>query len=145
MKYITRKIGDKFHKPKIFDKFFGRKISEQVPAGEELIAVPSVNIADRNNHYDVSVALPGLEKKDVNIQVDNGQLIISSEKDYRNEEKNDNWIRQEYGYASFYRTFDIPEDGNADKIEAKMKNGVLKIKLPRIEGKKRNLKTIKVD
>lgn len=84
--------------------------------------------------------MPGLDKKDVKIEIQNDCLIISSEKKYEKEEKNKNRMCREYGYASFQRMFQLPESADNDKVQAEMKNGVLSIKVAKkkdyIENKK---------
>jgi HSP20 family protein len=125
------------------EKFFGKKITDEVSVNEEVATIPSVNIADENTAFEVSVALPGLDKKDVKIEIQNDCLIISSEKKYEKEEKNKNWLRREYGYASFQRIFHLPESADQDKVQAEMKNGILSIKVAKkkeyIENKKQIL------
>lgn len=137
-KWNISDIKPKF--PNIKEKFLGKKITDDTYYNEEVATVPSVNIADENKAFEVSVALPGLDKKDVKIEIQNDCLIISSEKKYENEEKNKNWIRREYGYASFQRMFQLPESADQDKVQAEMKNGVLLIKVAKkkdyIENKK---------
>ena len=145
MKFLTQKIGDKFRKPGFIEKFFGKKLSDQVSTNEEIVAVPSVNIAEHDQAYDISVALPGIDKKDINLAVDGNCLTLSSEKSYENKNEDKNWLRQEYHYSSFYRRFELPEDADPDNIEAKMKNGVLNIEIGRKRSKQGKDQTIKVD
>jgi HSP20 family protein len=137
-KWNISDIKPKF--PNIVEKFFGKKITDDTVHNEEVATVPSVNIADENKAFEVSVALPGLDKKDVKIEIQNDCLIISSEKKYEKEEKNKNWMRREYGYASFQRMFQLPESADQDKVQAEMKNGVLSIRVAKkkdyIENKK---------
>lgn len=137
-KWNISELKPKF--PNVVEKFFGKKINDGTSHNEEVATVPSVNIADENKAFEVSVALPGLDKKDVRIKIQNDCLVISSEKKYEKEEKNKNWMRREYGYASFQRMFQLPESADQDKIQAEMKNGVLSIKVAKkkdyIENKK---------
>lgn len=141
MKLFKWNISDVKPKfPNIKEKFFGKKINDESAYDQEVATVPSVNIADENKAFDVSIALPGMDKKDVKIEIQNDCLIISSEKKYEKEEKNKNWMRREYGYASFQRIFQLPESADQDKVQAEMKNGVLTIKVAKkkdyIENKK---------
>jgi HSP20 family protein len=115
--------------PNVIEKFFGKKITDNTSHNEEVATIPSVNIANENKAFEVSVALPGLDKKDVKIEIQNDCLIVSSEKKYEKEEKNKNWLCREYGYASFQRMFQLPESADQDKIQAEMKNGLLSIKV----------------
>ncbi len=137
-KWNITDIKPKF--PNIVEKFLGKKITDETSNNEDVSVVPSVNIADVDKAFEVNVALPSLDKKDVKIEVLDGCLVVSSEKQYENEEKNKKWIRREYGYASFQRMFQLPEDADQDKIHAEMKNGVLSIKVAKkaryIENKK---------
>ncbi|PLX00787.1 MAG: heat-shock protein, partial [Marinilabiliales bacterium] len=75
------------------------------------------------------------DKKDVNIDVDSDLLVISMDKEIENETQEDNFLRREFGYTSFKRTFSIPESVSQEKINAKYKDGVLQIQLPKMEEK----------
>lgn len=121
----TKNIKPKF--PNIVENFFGKKIDDEVKDVEAVATVPSVNIEDKKKAFEVSLALPGVDKKDVNIEIVDDKLVISSEKQYEKEESQGNWMRKEFGYASFQRVFQLPENSNPDEIDAAMKNGVLKI------------------
>ena len=134
MKLFKWKSGLKPKFPNVIEKFFGRKINDDASWDEDVSLVPSVNIADKDKTFEVKVALPGVDKKDVNIEIRDNCLVISSEKEYENEEKDENYVRREYGYASFQRMFELPESADPDKIKAKMKNGVLSISVGKKEG-----------
>jgi HSP20 family protein len=99
--------------------------------------MPSVNITENNNHYNVAVAAPGLKKEDFKIDVEDNILTISSEKEDKKEEKEDKYTRREYSYTSFSRSFSLPEDVRQEAIDAQYENGVLTIKLPRKENAKK--------
>ena len=142
-KWNISDIKPKF--PNIAERFLGKKITDEATDSEDVSVVPSVNIADVDKAFEVSVALPGLDKKDVIIEIRNDCLIVSSEKQYEKEEKNKNWMRQEYGYASFQRKFQLPESADQDKIEAEMKNGVLSIKVAKKAGYIENRKQIAIE
>lgn len=139
----TKNLKPKF--PNVIEKFFGRKIDGQASASEAIATVPSVNITDKNKAFEVSVAVPGLDKKDVKLEVKGHCLIISSEKQYEKEENEGNWMRREFGYASFQRMFQIPENADPDQIDASMKNGILKIKVGKLKGHEPNNKAIAVN
>ena len=141
-KWNITDIKPKF--PNIVEKFLGKKITDETSNNEDVSVVPSVNIADADKAFEINVALPGLDKKDVKIEVQNGCLVVSSEKQYENEEKNKNWMRREYGYASFQRMFQLPEGADEDKIHAEMKNGVLSIKVAKKAGYIENKKQIAI-
>jgi HSP20 family protein len=81
--------------------------------------VPAVNINERKDKYEVSLATPGMKKDDFKIDVDGNMLSISSEKEEKSDEKDKKFTRKEYNYSSFSRSFSLPEEVNQDKIEAK--------------------------
>lgn len=142
-KWNIQDIKPKF--PNIVEKFFGKKITDEASKNQDVSVVPSVNIADANKAFELSVALPGIDKQDVKIEVQNNCLIVSSEKQYENEEKNKNWMRREYAYASFQRMFQLPEGADHDEIQAEMNNGVLSIKVAKKKGYTENKKQITIE
>ena len=85
------------------------------------------------------MAVPGMKKSDFNIEIENQILTISSETRTENEKEDDdsNYTRREFGYASFQRSFTLPESVDDDKIEAKYNEGILNIELPKKEEAKR--------
>lgn len=134
-------------KPKFLnyiEKFLGEKITDEVSNTEAVSIVPSVNIADADKDFEVHVALPGLDKKDVKIEIQNDCLIVSSEKQYEKEEKNKNWMRREYGYSSFQRRFQLPKSADENKIQAEMKNGILSIRVAKKVGYIENKRMITI-
>jgi HSP20 family protein len=97
--------------------------------------VPSVNIKETDNHFEVEMAAPGMKKDDFSIELDGNLLSITSEKESKEEEKEgDKYSRKEFSYQSFTRSFQLPKDVvDADKIEAKYENGVLNLVIPKKE------------
>jgi HSP20 family protein len=107
-------------------------------------AVPAVNVEESEKEYRIEVAAPGLNKEDLKISVNDGVLTISSEKKVEKEEKKDNYIRREFSYTDFRRSFTLPEEVDAEKISAKHKNGVLNVHIPKSEVKVAPAKEIKI-
>jgi len=96
--------------------------------------LPSVNIKELNNAFEVEVAAPGLQKEDFKITLDGNLLTISSSKDNRDEGSDGNFTRREFSYQSFQRSFELSKDVVDDEnIEAKYENGVLKLSIPKKE------------
>ena len=106
--------------------------------------MPAVNMKENKDEFDIEVAAPGLDKKDFKVTVDNGILCISAEKETKVEEKEDNFTRQEFNYNSFERLFTIPENVDADHIDAKYNDGVLKLRLKKTKVDKIDLKKIPI-
>ena len=95
--------------------------------------VPSVNITENEKEFKIEMAAPGLERKDFKVEVENGVLSISSEKEEERKEEKKNYTRREYSYNSFSRSFTLPDYSLPDSINAKYENGVLNITLPKKE------------
>lgn len=102
----TKNLKPKF--PNIIEKFFGKKNYHYASGSEEVATIPSVNISDSYKAFEVSVELPRLDRNDVKLEINDNCLSISTEKQYNKEENNGNWMRREYGYASFQRMFQLP-------------------------------------
>lgn len=118
----------------LFDDFFGRSLSDHL--GTEFTShTPSVNIAEKEDSYEIEVAAPGLGKEDFSIELDNETLIISGTKENKVEEDNKEgkYTRREFNYSSFKRTFQLSDEINRDAIEATYNNGVLTISIGKKE------------
>jgi len=102
--------------------------------------IGKTNILNKDNEYVVQMSVPGFKKDDININVENDVLTISSEFENSNEEQNDNFYRKEFVKSSFSRSFQIPEDVEAEKIDAKMEDGILDVSFPKMELKKKENK-----
>jgi len=125
--------------PSVFNDFF-KPWNEWFDNGglmNRFNEVPSVNIVEQKDAYNVSLAAPGLKKGDFNIDIDGNMLTISCEKEENKEEKEKKFTRREYNYTSFSRSFTLPEEINREKIEASYTDGVLHIVLPRREDNKK--------
>ena len=94
-------------------------------------AVPAVNIAEGEKSFTVSAELPGINPKDVDVEVTDGFLTIrgkrSEEKEEKEEEKGYSYIRREMSEGYFQRTVALPETADCDKADASFKNGILTI------------------
>jgi HSP20 family protein len=92
---------------------------------------PQVDISEDDKEYLVKADLPEMKKEEIKVNVENGVLSISGERKTEKEEKNKKFHRVERSYGSFERTFTVPEDADAAKIAAEVKDGVLKVRLPK--------------
>lgn len=118
--------------PTIFDDFFRDWSSTNF--SETNTTLPAVNIKENDDEFTVEVAVPGMDRKDFTINLDNDILTISSEKNVENSETKDNYTRKEYSYQSFKRSFNLPKNVvDSDKIKATYKDGELKILVPKRE------------
>jgi HSP20 family protein len=125
--------------PSMFDNMFKTDwLGGTSNANNIGVSIPAVNIKEDENVFSVDVAAPGKSKKDFNIELDNGTLIISSESKDENaeEENNAGFTRREFSYSNFKRAFSLPDSVDMANISAKYKNGVLTIGLPKKEESK---------
>jgi HSP20 family protein len=94
-------------------------------------AAPAVDITESDKAYEVTAELPGMDEKNIEVKVVNGNLTIKGEKQEEKEEKKKDYYLQERHFGSFERRFQLPEGVDADKIEASFKKGVLTVTLPK--------------
>lgn len=94
---------------------------------------PLVDITEDDKEYLIKADLPDIKKEEIKVRVENGTLILSGERKFEKEEKNKKYHRVERSYGSFMRSFGLPEDADADKVNAEFKDGVLKVHLAKSE------------
>lgn len=125
----------------LFDEFFN-----QLPVtNENSVNVPPVNIHETNDAYHLELVVPGLNKEDFKVSVEKGLLTISYEKKTETEDKNYKTHRREFRVTSFKRSFSVEDKINAESIQAKYENGVLKLFLPKKEEVKISPKEITIE
>ncbi len=130
------------------DRFFENDLL-RMPAqiGRQIMRnMPATNIRENEKEYLIEMAAPGMAKDDFEINVDEGMLTISSQKEQDTTKEEDNYTRREYNYSSFSRSFRLPDAVNADDIKARYDEGVLKITVPkREETNNGNRKRVNID
>ena len=117
--------------PDIFNDFFDNSWMER-----PTYTAPAINVIESEKEYDVELAAPGLDKDDFKVHVDTeGNLHIEMEKKSENNEgrKRGRYLRREFSYEKFQQTLLLPDDVDAEKIEAKVEKGVLNVHLPKKE------------
>lgn len=102
---------------------------------------PPVDISENDSEYLIAAELPGLRKEDVKVTMENGMLTVSGE---RKEDKSLKYHRVERCYGAFVRSFAIPSDGDASKVKAEFKDGVLMIRVAKSEAAKPKQIEVKV-
>ena len=111
---------------------------------EDVLGFPPVNIAEKNDAYNLQVAAPGFEKSDFKIKLDGNILTISVEKTAETKSETEKLIRREFSAKSFKRTFTVDEKIDATNINAKYENGILHVGLPKKEEVKAAAKEITI-
>ncbi len=94
---------------------------------------PTLDISESDEGYEIDIEVPGAEKDDVKVECIGGTLIVTGEKRNESRDDNKNYHRVERSYGSFRRTLNLPPDADAEHLEARFKDGVLKIELPKVE------------
>ncbi len=123
---------------KFFDDFFNRSVTDFF-GSDMAMTHPSVNVVETADSYRIDLAAPGLDKADFSLEVDRDRLVISAKKEMSDEVKEDKYMRREFNYTAFTRSFQLPETVNADAIDAHYRNGLLQVTLPKVEEDKAEL------
>ncbi len=103
--------------------------------------IPKTNILEEDEHYEIEIAAPGLKKKDINLNIDEDVLTVSSS---RTEEDKKQYTIREFGAGNLERIFHLPEDVDQHDISAKLENGILTLVLPKKEEAKAIKKQIEI-
>lgn len=113
------------------DDFFNDRYRKLVTGNtSDDFQLPPVNIEEHSKAYILDIAIPGFKKSDIQINTKNGILTVSAEKKQQNSEARPNYLFQEFATQQFQRQFQLPEQVDEDRIEAKQEDGILRITLP---------------
>ena len=123
----------------LFNSLFNGEVGNllNMPVYTHTVFVPKVDVKEDGEAYTMEMDLPGRTEKDVEIELDNNTLTISSKQEEKNEmeetekEENGRWLIRERRVSSFKRSFTLPEDVNLEALNASFKHGILTVKLPR--------------
>ena len=113
----------------LFNDFFNNGI-----ATWENTKSPAVNIRESDDAYIMEIASPGISKESCKIDICDGNMLhvsVESKTENKDEDKKHRYIRREFSYSGYTQDYEIPDDVDADKISAKVKNGVLSITMPK--------------
>ncbi len=120
----------------LFDRFFENDLFDWSNRNysNTSTTLPSVNIKESIEDFEVEVAAPGFSKNDFKVQLNHDLLTISSEKQIENETKEgQQFSLREFSYQSFSRSFTLPNSADSEKIRAKYEDGILRIIIPKKE------------
>jgi HSP20 family protein len=107
-------------------------------------AAPAVDVVETDKAYEMTADVPGFDEKDIEVELVNGTLLIKGERESEKEEKKEDYYLSERAFGSFERRFEVPADVDADKIEARLKKGVLTVTLPKKPEAQKPVKKIEV-
>ena len=122
--------------PSLFDDFLTKDFINHAPKAD---SIPAVNIKESDTSFSIELAAPGMDKNNFKIELKNNILTVSSQTEKKTEEKTeeDKFIRKEFAYKSFTRTFTLPEKSvEENNITANYTNGILSILIPKKEKEK---------
>ena len=111
---------------------FNDWFNDSVFGGQRTITSPALNILEKENGFRVELAVPGMLKEDIKIDINKeSQLVISAEKKNESEEKQERFLRKEFAYSQFVKTLTLPDDVDKEAIRASYENGILAVEIPR--------------
>lgn len=132
-----------FRNPSFFDEFLMRDLFNHKPMTG--LTIPSANIKETEKSFLIELAIPGMQKSDFDIHIEENVLTISSEKKRDEKIENEKYTRQEFSYSSFKRSFTLPDSIENDQVKASYENGLLSIELPKkLVAEKNNKKLIQI-
>jgi HSP20 family protein len=139
---IAKWFNDMFWRPsKMFDfEPFSLKVFDE----SDFFRTPLANITEDEKGYQMTAELPGLDKGDLEITIQDGTLEIKGERKEEHEEKEEGYVRKEYSRSSYYRSFKLPENVDEEKIDATLDKGMLKLDMPKKELEEKESKKIEV-
>lgn len=105
---------------------------------------PAVNVKEDEKAYRIELALPGMTRDAIKIEIEKDILMISSESKKSGEETQNEYKRREFGHQSFCRNFSIPDNADTEKINASYKNGILSVDLPKSKEEVKLNRVIKI-
>lgn len=115
----------------LIDRFFNDSLART--GGSNFL--PKVDVAETDKAYEIQIAVPGMKKEDFSIELNDNFLTISGERKLTNEKKEKNFHSIETQYGAFSRSFNLPENVDATKINAAYTNGILELVIPKDEKK----------
>jgi HSP20 family protein len=119
--------------PAYWDDFFNDTFFNNVNPAAYRGTAPAVNVAEEDIAFRIDMAVPGLSRKDFRIDLENDVLTISSDNKENKEDKKHNYMRREFSYSTFKRSFQLPETIDQESIKASHDAGILTIQLPKKE------------
>lgn len=125
------------HLPSAFNQAF-------LPGLNSGLLKPTLDLGASEKEYTVTVEIPGVDEKDIKLEIANDTLTIRGEKRQENEEKGKSYYRMERSYGSFQRVLSLPEDADQDGVTASFKNGILRVTMPRKALPQADVKRIEV-
>lgn len=106
--------------------------------------LPALDVIENTNTFTVKLDVPGMEKKDLSVQVEDNFLVVKGERKSEKKEEKDNYLNFEREYGSFIRSYPLPEYVDQGSVKATCKDGVLTVQLNKVPGKKTETKNVPI-
>jgi HSP20 family protein len=100
------------------------------------VMFPKIDVSEGAKHIRIKAEIPGVDADDIDVSIDGGRLHLKGEKTYENKEDNENYHRIEQSYGYFNRSIELPCEVDPEQVDAKFKNGILKLKLKKTKESK---------
>lgn len=123
----------------IFERFSGIESSEI-----ESSWLPAMDVIENDKTVTIKIDVPGMEKKDLSVQIEDDMLVLKGERKSEKKEQKDDYVHVEREYGSFFRSYPLPEYVEKGSIKANCKDGVLTVELAKVPGKKTEVKDVPV-
>lgn len=148
MRTLARQNGNLLSSlPSLLEDFLGNDWADSTLGNRTYGAtLPAVNVRETNDDFVLEVAAPGMKREDFKVELDNNVLTISSQREEKQDQQNEDYTRKEFSYQYFQRNFSLPENKvEGDKISARYVDGILHITVPkREEAKVKPVRQIKI-
>jgi len=131
---FRRSLGGESHMDSILNEFFNPGVC--IDERETRVWNPVVDVYENDEEIVVKAEVPGVEKKDISVDINDGVLTVKGERRHEEKVPEDRFYRKERVYGKFQRSFRLPEGTDYDKINADFKNGILTVTVPKVEEKK---------
>ncbi|MCC7506923.1 MAG: Hsp20/alpha crystallin family protein [Saprospiraceae bacterium] len=128
----------------LFDEFFNQNLINFVGA-DTVVNQPAVNVLETPDAFRLEIAAPGFDKQDFTVNVENDRLTVSGKRETSTEDKQEKFMRREFHFTSFQRSFNLPDSVNQNEVVAVYNNGVLHVTLPKKAESKAVTKTIAIE
>ena len=119
--------------PAYWDDFFNDRFYKNFNTSGRQTQSPAVNVVEDEKAYRIEVAVPGVNRKDFNLEIEEDVMTISTEKKESKKDQQANYLRREFNYESFKRSFQLPETIDQEGIQASHEAGILTVNLPKRE------------
>jgi HSP20 family protein len=135
IRYEPYSLLDRLHREFFGPSLWGRYISPELevdnPVFEASTWLPAVDVKEEQDRYVLHADLPGVEAKDIDVTVENGVLTLKGKREHEKTEERNGYKHVERMQGTFQRRFSLPESVEADKVEAKSRDGVLEVVVPK--------------